>query len=460
MSAWSTMREAIQSLLRWFAVNGGGEARRLHALLEREYRFARTPTDATHGEQVVALSVIGTVNRLMRTAGRRLRSCQRQLTKAAADAVAGEQSRRQFDSPHRRDERADREREHLERQQDLLKDKLDHDAPTVPRLVLLVVEAIIVLVEAGFWYAFFSRSIDSNASDVTLLRTGAIGLALLLPLVALLSAHFAGATWQRLIKHRTPGRLGQQLAGALTALLIIGVLTGLVYWLVDFRFSFRSPYSIQPATATPPADALALLFASTVVVVAAVRTFMTSEVHEQWLARDRSVKSDRAVSDRLDATVLRANAVWTKAWYEMAAGVDRILVEIEQVVAAGERVILRARSQHTDTAFITPGRSPRPGLPPMEWSEEGVTLPWHTMIELLDTELMPVRRSLQLLKELQPAALTVDDQLAGLESRLALVMPVDSNREVPAPAQADPEVEEQAVDDQAEVTRLPRPIVM
>jgi hypothetical protein len=433
----------IREGLRGFAAavtSGGGAARGVARDLRREKPLdgleAGLPSCAEQlAGEVVGITAIGQD----KSAAAPLQQGTERLVTAAAATVTAQGALDRATSgeqAERRDQRAD---EAQKREAAALADEIDDARPLIGGRVLGAVEVVFLFAEIYFWYQVFAYRIRAEVGWLSVERIGAAVLGLAIPLLGLLAARAAGASWQRFLRHpaTAPARRRFQVAAVVASTAALALACGVVFYLVRWRYTPEG----SEAAELPPVAA-GFFFAGLILADAIARAFCTSEAAEVARDRDAKVDADRAQVKVLNDTVTTALKGWHVQWLGLRTLVVTTLDSIERVVATGDILVLRSRSLRADRPETT-GWATAPA-----WTDGGryavpaVQLPRHLTIGQVPVTLQALTAAVDTLTRHQPPALTgepsIGKQLDGLERHLRTLQDAEG------PTQPDGPVEEAA----------------
>lgn len=183
------------------------------------------------------------------------------------------------------------------------REAFDHNRPLASPWVLLVIEIVVLVVEFFFWYATFAEGIDRSVEWYQPERINAYLLALFVPMAGIAAARLAGGLAHRWI-HDYPGISTRRHRWAIVAVILFALVVVAVVWLVGVRFG-ESGTALGGTTL--PATAMAALFGAVLTIDMASRTFLVSEVRQQYKRRAKQFR-------KLEKKHIKANDAHAKAW--------------------------------------------------------------------------------------------------------------------------------------------------
>ncbi|MGW0501235.1 hypothetical protein ACWD0Z_39215 [Streptomyces sp. NPDC003007] len=392
----------------------------------------RDGSQSSNGELAIFLMVANTVTDIVRKATRMLARGEKKLARTAGRASRTMQRIKveaaDVARPLRTQAHTDRQREATDRD-------FDPDQPLVSRGFLAASEVALALGEAFFWANTFSNDIDSTVPAFGQQRLGAYVLAVLLPLAGIIAARWAGATWQRLLRHPAPDRQQRrsQQIGAAVSLGLLASITTAIYALVRWRFD-ASPANLG-AVAIPGAW-MALIFAGIIIADAIARTFLVSEQADQDRRHETAWKKDQRQTLKAAARRTAAEERWNAAWLALRSQTHRTLDQVQEALYTGSWLITRHRAldEHgPDTRPAPPSPASQPARP------GGLLLPRPEPVPVLDLPdvnkaLRAVEAAVDTLRAYEPPSLRPEHQLDSITTLLATLQ----NAQQPAPAGGTP----------------------
>lgn len=320
------------------------------------------------------------------------------------------------------------------RQETALGRPIDFARPLLDPRLLTAVELVFVTAEVVFWYQVFGENIEPTDPLWSLNRVGPVVLAIAIPTLGLVAARTAGPAWQRLLRHpatESAERRWQKVGAAFGAALILGAV-----WIVFELVSWRYTQGLSLGARRLPSTAMGWFFAVLVLADFAARAFAVSEQEGTNRRRDAAVTADEArltgFSERVRATLV----AWHQAWLALRSDVLRALDTVEQLVAAGEDLVLQARARRDDHPAEAPvvlepedwDADPEPHAGHAEFTVTAYRLPRGTTPKHLDlgfvqVTLHAVTAAIDVLARHRPADLWADvplhETLAELQTRVA-----------------------------------------
>ncbi|MEU2030952.1 hypothetical protein [Nocardia amamiensis] len=179
----------------------------------------------------------------------------------------------------------------------------DHDHPLASPRVLAVIEIVVLVVEFFFWYATFAEGIDRSVAWYAPERINAYLLALFVPMAGIAAARLAGGLAHRWF-HDYSGVSTRRHWEAVVAVILFAVVVVAVVRLVWVRFG-ESGTALGGTSL--PAGAMAALFGAVLVIDMASRTFLVSEIRQQYQRRAKRFR-------KLEKKHIKANDAQAKAW--------------------------------------------------------------------------------------------------------------------------------------------------
>ncbi|TFV66836.1 hypothetical protein E4P40_25010 [Blastococcus sp. CT_GayMR20] len=388
---------------------GGGAARAARSDLRREKSLVDLPEEQPSNAETAVLSRV-VVTAYRRDAGEAndLQAGARQLVAAEAEAVRAQAVRDAVVAGEQAARRRQRADEAGEREARTLSQEIDHARPLIGLRVLAGIEVMLLLAEIFFWYQVFTYDTDDGLSWLSVEKLGAVVLGLAIPMLGLLAARAAGATWQRFLRHPAADAAGRrnQHGAVIAATTILVLACYVVFALVYWRYAPKDGYEATSSAMDLPPWPAGLFFAGLILADAVARAFCTSEAAMAARDRDKKVAADRAevrvVSDR----AVSATAGWHTSWLSLRNQVAVALDGIGQVVATGDLLVLQSRSRRADrpagTGWAQTGST---------WTDAGsyavptVQLPVHLSIGQVSATLQALTAAVDTLTRHQPPAL-------------------------------------------------------
>lgn len=347
---------------------GGGVERGLGVLLSDAHIrrkgnvrsvHARSP-ELYNDEAATVIEVINTLAKEDRTAGRKLRGTMIELVKAAhRTALYLHLLVMLRDHPqwriHRRLSGPARRREHDG-------ETFDENRASIARWGLLGLEVMLMAVEFLFWYSAFTMNLDRRAGWTDHDRLMAVAVSLFIPAVSIWAAGFAGRRAHLWVMDYE-GISKRRHSGAVVGLVVFGLVLVAMVLLVLHRFGEAH---VTVGSMSVPAWPMALVFAAALITDAAVRTYLTSEIREQYRKR-------AAEFTKLCAKLIDANQRHYTAWLALRSLVQQKLDLKVQFETRGAVLLAQAEAVHGDphavralpeagTALADPSPSARSAL--------------------------------------------------------------------------------------------------
>ncbi len=406
---------------------GGPVGERFAELLANEPEQAAWPSST---EQALASAVGITASRTDQDATSRIQRAADDLRGAVAATTIALNDEARLHGEHEAHGRAARRNEQRKRQQQILAEPIDHAAPLISHRVLTIGEAVLLLLEIGFWYAVFSADIDRRVSWLSAERLSAVGLALFIPVLSIFAARLAGPAWQRALRYSAPDKQQRrnQLAAAGVSTLVLtstGVMTGgLVHW----RYS--SSNTSNTFASLPPAAWMTGVFVLVVVLDALLRAFSDSEQYRVNEHRDTAVAADQREEKHVSDAVVQNKLAWADKYDVLQHLVNEGLDEIERIVLTGEQILLINRGRRADASATTVPSAGALAVSATTTATTATTLDspqvgdatmlWHLDVSLLHTRLRVHATALRVLARYEPPTVQPDSGILEASARQAI----------------------------------------
>lgn len=219
--------------------------------------------------------------------------------------------------------------------------EIDRTTPRVRPSTVLLAEFVLLVAEFAFYYDVFSRSQQDDAPLVLRLLTAV--MALLVPVVGIMSARFFAGAVHHLRAPRVDGespRAPMLYVVAATILLITTCFT--TVRLVEWRYRAEDASSFGVAD-HPPGTIMAVVFAVFILLDALTRAFMFDPAESTSIGRRWKGRTTRAIDWlllRREATML---ARWQKRWFAAMALVEKLKNDADQELLSATVAILLNR---------------------------------------------------------------------------------------------------------------------
>lgn len=309
-------------------------------------------------EATTALEVINTLAKKDQDAGKKLRGLMIALVKTAHASAwyllrltmlrNHPQWRLHWQSGHSRARSAGDDERDVE--------KFDHNRALISRRTLAGIEVALTGAEFFFWYATFTSDLDRNAGWADPHRIAAILMAVLIPVVTILGARLAGGLAHRWVMEYR-GISKRRHTGAAVGLVVFGVLLIAIFLLVLYRFDGANT---AIGSISVPAWPMAMIFAGALLTDAAVRTYLVSEIRDQYRLRSEEFA-------KLAKKLIEANRRHLAAWVALRLQVQIWLDENTRVNAAGARLVTQGEAYWGDPHTV---RTVPEGVPALMDAEQ------------------------------------------------------------------------------------------
>lgn len=228
------------------------------------------------------------------------------------------------------------------RAHDRATEEIDRTAPRVRPLTVVVGELVLLLAEFSFYYQVFSRSVQADAAVLDRIQTAV--MALLVPVVGIMSARFfAGTThYLRALRPGESQRAAWLFVGTSTVLL--GVACYATVRLVAWRYHAEDSTSFGAAD-HPPGTIMAVVFAVFLLVDALTRAFMFDPSEVTTIGRRWSGRYTRRIDRWLLKRESAALASWQSKWFDAKSLVEKIKNDADQELLSATIAVLLARGE-------------------------------------------------------------------------------------------------------------------
>ncbi|WP_439663854.1 hypothetical protein ACSHWB_21850 [Lentzea sp. HUAS TT2] len=311
-----------------------------HQRRQQNVRHAHQRAEGLYADEATtALEVINTLAKKDQDAGRKLRGLMRTLVRAAASSTWCLLMLRMLrDHPQweivRQTGRAARQ---PVPDDDQKTEKFDHNRALLSRRNLLWIEIALSVAEFFFWYTTFTVDLDRRAELLHPHRIAAILMAVLIPVVTIMGARLAGGLAHRWVMEYQ-GISKRRHFGAAVGLGVFLILLTAIFLLVLYRFDSANT---AIGSVSIPALPMAMIFAGVLLTDAAVRTYLVSEVRDQYRLRSNEFS-------KLAKKFIESNRRHQTAWLALRLEVQHRLNEATRVNAAGARLVTQAEAYWGD----------------------------------------------------------------------------------------------------------------
>ncbi|MGW5721972.1 hypothetical protein ACWEVP_37765 [Amycolatopsis sp. NPDC003865] len=303
-------------------------------------RNAHPRSDELYSDEVsVTVEVINTLAKEDQRAGRKLRGLMVELVSAAHRSARYWHALGMLrDHPQWRVHRLPGrpQTEHM-RHEDETGEMYDRNRGLVSARGLLVFEIVLTLVEVFFWYLAFTSDLDRKAGWADPARLGAVAVALFLPAVTLLGARLAGALAHRWVMDYA-GISRRRHRGAVVGPAVFGVLLLATFLLVLHRYDDAA---VSVGSMSIPAWPMATIFAGALTADVVVRTYLVSEVRDQYRLRAEEF-------EKLRDKLVKANEKHLAVWLTLRLRIQYHRDQNARIVALGGGLLARSEAEHGD----------------------------------------------------------------------------------------------------------------
>lgn len=221
--------------------------------------------------------------------------------------------------------------------------EIDSTAPHVSPLVVALAELVLLIAEFAFYYKIFGGGLQEDALVIE--RVFVAVLAVLVPVVGIMSARFFAGSVQHLRSphdggHNGPRRSSIVFVVVSTTLLIVAAYSTLR--LVEWRYQAED--ADNPGVVShPPGTIMAVVFVVFILVDALTRAFMFDPAERTSIGRRWKGRYTRTVDWWLLRRESAALARWQKRWFSAMTLVEKLKNGADQELLTATVSILISR---------------------------------------------------------------------------------------------------------------------
>lgn len=222
--------------------------------------------------------------------------------------------------------------------------EIDGTTAQVPPLVVDLAEVVLLVAEFAFYYKTFGANTPDDAPLID--RLFIAFLAILVPVVGILSARFFAGAFQHLRAPREPGsdRTGVRIAYVLIASLLLGASCYATLRLVEWRYKSEAAENFG-AVNQPPSTVMAIVFVAFILTDGLIRAFLFPPGKRTSIRRRWSARYVQALDWWFLRREVAALAAWQKGWFAAKALIEKLKNDADQQQLSATVVILMTRGE-------------------------------------------------------------------------------------------------------------------